>query len=65
MLFIPAIDIRKGKAVRLFQGDYNQETIYSENPLELAEAFADSGARRIHVVDLDAAKGDGSNREII
>lgn len=65
MLFIPAIDIRRSKAVRLFRGDYNQEKVYSEDPLELAQSFIRSGAKRIHVVDLDGAKGDGSNRKII
>lgn len=65
MLFIPAIDLRHGKTVRLLKGNYNKEKIYDQNPLQLAQSFAQSGAERIHVVDLDGAKGDGSNRNII
>jgi phosphoribosylformimino-5-aminoimidazole carboxamide ribotide isomerase len=58
MAFIiyPAIDIRGGKCVRLIQGDYNQETIYNENPLEVALAWEAQGAAWIHLVDLDGAK---------
>ena len=62
----PAIDLRGGRVVRLLQGDYAQETIYGEDPSEVAEAFARAGARWIHVVDLDGARtGDPVNREII
>lgn len=53
---IPAIDIIDGKCVRLTQGDYQQKTIYNENPLEVAKMFEDSGIKRLHVVDLDGAK---------
>lgn len=53
---IPAIDIIDGKCVRLVQGDYQQKTIYNEDPLEVAKAFQDSGIKRLHVVDLDGAK---------
>lgn len=53
---IPAIDIIGGKCVRLSQGDYKQKTVYDENPLEMAKRFADSGIRRLHLVDLDGAK---------
>jgi phosphoribosylformimino-5-aminoimidazole carboxamide ribotide isomerase len=53
---IPAIDLIDGKCVRLSQGDYSQKTIYNENPLEVAKMFADSGIRRLHLVDLDGAK---------
>ena len=53
---IPAIDIIDGKCVRLSQGDYNQKTVYYENPLEVAKMFEDAGIRRLHVVDLDGAK---------
>lgn len=53
---IPAIDIIEGKCVRLSQGDYNQKTIYNENPLEVARMFEDAGLRRLHLVDLDGAK---------
>lgn len=53
---IPAIDLIDGKCVRLSQGDYQQKTIYNENPLEVAKMFADAGIRRLHLVDLDGAK---------
>ncbi|WP_408007760.1 1-(5-phosphoribosyl)-5-[(5-phosphoribosylamino)methylideneamino]imidazole-4-carboxamide isomerase [Pseudalkalibacillus sp. A8] len=52
----PAIDMRGGKCVRLFQGDYDQETIYGDSPFEMAKLFADQGAQWIHMVDLDGAK---------
>ncbi|MEZ5105346.1 MAG: 1-(5-phosphoribosyl)-5-[(5-phosphoribosylamino)methylideneamino]imidazole-4-carboxamide isomerase [Draconibacterium sp.] len=53
---IPAIDIIEGKCVRLSQGDYNQKTVYNENPLEVAKMFEAAGIRRLHLVDLDGAK---------
>ncbi len=53
---IPAIDLIDGKCVRLSQGDYNQKTVYNENPLEVALMFEGSGIRRLHLVDLDGAK---------
>ncbi len=53
---IPAIDIIDGKCVRLSQGDYNQKTIYNENPLEVAKMFESAGIKRLHLVDLDGAK---------
>jgi len=53
---IPAIDLIDGKCVRLSQGDYNQKTIYNENPLEVALMFEAVGIRRLHLVDLDGAK---------
>ncbi|MDD4993851.1 MAG: 1-(5-phosphoribosyl)-5-[(5-phosphoribosylamino)methylideneamino]imidazole-4-carboxamide isomerase [Paludibacter sp.] len=53
---IPAIDLIDGKCVRLSQGDYNQKTVYNENPVEVAKMFADAGIRRLHLVDLDGAK---------
>lgn len=53
---IPAIDIIEGKCVRLSQGDYNEKTIYNENPLEVAKMFEDAGINRLHLVDLDGAK---------
>ena len=56
MLIYPAIDLYEGKAVRLFKGDYDQMTVYSDDPPETAEAFARSGASRIHVVDLEGAR---------
>lgn len=55
MRIIPAIDIIEGKCVRLYQGDYNQKTIYNENPLEVAKEFEDAGLKYLHVVDLDGA----------
>ena len=62
----PAIDLRGGKVVRLSQGDYRRETVYGEDPNAVAQAFADDGARWIHIVDLDAARGDGPvNRKVI
>ena len=56
MYIIPAIDIIDGKCVRLTQGDYSQKKIYNEDPLEVAQAFADAGIERLHLVDLDGAK---------
>ncbi len=53
---IPAIDIIDGQLVRLKQGDYNEKTVYSQNPLEVAKKFEDVGIKRLHVVDLDGAK---------
>lgn len=65
MVVIPAIDILGGRAVRLTQGNYNEPTVYSEDPVETAKRFAATGAKRIHVVDLDAARGSASNRDVI
>ena len=59
MILFPAIDIREGRAVRLRQGDFDQETVYADDPLEAARAWIDAGARFLHVVDLDGAK-DGT-----
>jgi len=56
MRIIPAIDIIEGKCVRLSQGDYNQKTVYNENPLEVAKEFEDAGLKYLHLVDLDGAK---------
>ena len=62
----PAIDLRGGKCVRLYQGDFDQETVYGEDPVAQALAFQAEGARWIHVVDLDAARtGDPVNRPVI
>ena len=55
MLLIPAIDIKDGKCVRLRQGRMNDETVYSDNPLDMAKRWVDAGARRLHLVDLDGA----------
>ena len=56
MYIYPAIDLYEGKAVRLYKGDYAQMTVYSENPAEVAQAFAAAGATHIHLVDLEGAK---------
>ena len=56
MRLFPAIDLYEGKAVRLFKGDYRQMTVYSENPVEVAMAFQNAGARYMHLVDLEGAK---------
>ena len=56
MVLFPAIDILSGKAVRLYKGDYNAVTVYSERPWEFAEDFVDKGCSAIHIVDLDGAK---------
>ncbi len=55
----PALDIRDGRVVRLAQGDYDRETHYGSDPLPRAQAFAEAGARWMHLVDLDAAKAGG------
>lgn len=65
MLVIPAIDILGGRCVRLTQGDYNNPTVYADDPVEVAKRFAAAGAKRVHVVDLDAARGSASNRPVI
>lgn len=56
MILFPAIDIRNGKCVRLTQGDYKQERIYSDSPVDMAKQWENEGAAYIHVVDLDGAK---------
>jgi phosphoribosylformimino-5-aminoimidazole carboxamide ribotide isomerase len=61
----PAIDLRRGRCVRLEQGAAERETLYDTDPFRVAEGFAAAGAEWIHVVDLDAAFGEGSNRALI
>ncbi|MDP6402662.1 MAG: 1-(5-phosphoribosyl)-5-[(5-phosphoribosylamino)methylideneamino]imidazole-4-carboxamide isomerase [SAR202 cluster bacterium] len=56
MELIPAIDLLGGKCVRLYQGDYGQETVYSEDPSSVAAEWVEAGASRLHVVDLDGAR---------
>lgn len=56
MLVLPAIDLRDGRVVRLSQGDYDRQTVYSDDPVAVAKEFASAGAEWIHVVDLDAAR---------
>lgn len=66
MIVIPAIDILGGKCVRLFQGDYARETVFSDSPSDMALRWAEAGARWLHVVDLDAAKhGQFANLDAI
>ncbi len=59
MQIYPAIDLRGGQVVRLYQGDYDKMTVYGENPAAQARTFAEAGAKYLHVVDLDGAK-DGT-----
>jgi phosphoribosylformimino-5-aminoimidazole carboxamide ribotide isomerase len=63
MQLIPAIDMKDGRCVRLFQGDFNAQTVYADNPVDVFENYLAFGARRIHLVDLDGAK-DGSQRNL-
>ena len=66
MLLLPAIDIRDGRCVRLFRGDFDQETRYDIDPVELAQKYATLGARWLHVVDLDgAACGEPVNLDLV
>ncbi|MEG0591725.1 MAG: 1-(5-phosphoribosyl)-5-[(5-phosphoribosylamino)methylideneamino]imidazole-4-carboxamide isomerase [Coprobacillus sp.] len=66
MILIPAIDLKDGEAVRLYKGDYNQKTVYSSAPEEIAYQFEKMGAKYLHVVDLDGAKdGATTNLETI
>jgi phosphoribosylformimino-5-aminoimidazole carboxamide ribotide isomerase len=66
MEIIPAIDIRNGKCVRLYQGRYDEETIYADDPLDMAKRWADEGATRIHLVDLDGARaGHPVNLDVV
>ncbi|MBE6818790.1 MAG: 1-(5-phosphoribosyl)-5-[(5-phosphoribosylamino)methylideneamino]imidazole-4-carboxamide isomerase [Ruminococcaceae bacterium] len=60
MIIFPAIDIIGGKAVRLFQGDYNAMTVYNDNPVSVAQDFRAAGATAIHLVDLEGAKSGGT-----
>ncbi len=56
MLIFPAIDLFKGKAVRLLKGNYNEMTVYSSNPAEVAQGFKEQGATHLHLVDLEGAR---------
>jgi len=62
VIVIPAIDLRGGRCVRLLRGDPNEQVVYGDDPVSVAQRFADAGARMLHVVDLDAALEDGDNR---
>jgi len=62
VILLPAVDIRDGKAVRLRQGHFDQETVYADDPLEAAMSFVEAGARFLHVIDLDGAReGEPAN----
>lgn len=66
MLIIPAIDLKDGRCVRLRQGKMDDQTVYSDDPLEMAQQWVDAGARRLHIVDLDGAmRGQPMNADII
>lgn len=62
---IPAIDISNGRCVRLSQGDFKHKVVYDDHPVTLAKRYVDIGAKRLHVVDLDAAFRRGNNRSVI
>jgi len=66
MEIIPAVDIRGGRCVRLYQGDYNQETVFDEDPVTAALTWYSQGARWLHIVDLDGAvAGEPKNVEVV
>jgi len=65
MKIIPAIDLMSGQVVRLYKGDPKQKTVYSDNPVEIAKKWEANGADMLHIVDLDATLGIGSNISII
>jgi phosphoribosylformimino-5-aminoimidazole carboxamide ribotide isomerase len=65
VIVVPAIDLRGGRAVRLRHGNPAHQTVYSDDPVEVARGFEAEGASLLHVVDLDAALGTGHNREVV
>lgn len=65
MILFPAIDLRRGRVVRLSQGNAARETVYSHDPVAQAEMFVADGATWLHVVDLDRAFGDGDNLKVV
>ncbi len=66
MELIPAIDLIDGKCVRLYQGDYSQETVYADDPVEVVLRWESLGASRIHIVDLDGARsGQPDNLDVV
>jgi len=65
MKIIPAVDLMNGQVVRLYKGDPKQKTVYSDNPIEVAKKWEANGADMLHIVDLDATLGIGSNISII
>lgn len=60
MRVIPSVDIKSGRAVRLYQGDFDEETVVGADPVEIVRGFFDKGAKEVHIVDLDGALGDKS-----
>ena len=65
-MIIPAIDLHEGKVVNLRQGKVNEETTYSDNPIEIADKWVEEGATRLHIVDLDGAfKGSPINGQVV
>lgn len=66
MEIIPAVDIRGGRCVRLYQGDFQRETVFGDDPVAVARSWQDAGATRLHVVDLDGAReGRPANAQVI
>ncbi len=65
MIVIPAVDLRAGKCVQLVGGSYDAESLRLDNPVEVARGWVQQGFQRLHVVDLDAATGRGSNAELV
>src|SRR5690242_16785684 len=65
MIIYPAIDLREGKCVRLYQGDYQRETIYGADPFAMAKQFVSEGATWLHIVDLDGAKNPDQNQGLL
>src|SRR5699024_7719031 len=66
MIIFPAIDILNGNCVRLIQGDYNQERVYGDSPVDMAKKWESLGGEFIHIVDLNGAKsGESVNKEVI
>ncbi len=66
MIVIPAIDLRQGKCVRLRQGDFKRETVYNDDPMQVARHYRDSGFEYLHVVDLDGARsGQQQHRDVV
>ena len=65
MKIIPAIDLMNGQVVRLYKGDPKRKTVYSDNPVEIAKKWEADGADMLHIVDLDATLGIGSNLSIV
>ncbi len=65
MIRIPAVDLINGRCVRLTKGEFDKQKVYDVDPLETAKKYEDAGAKRIHIVDLDAARNAGNNKNVI